>query len=162
MKQSFLLMALLFFGLISMNAQDGGDFEVGVGGGFGVSYANNPEGMSTDLLMAFNANISAEVYLSDYLGVKTKIIYDNKGYANGFIIDNNNGNMITDVDFKLSYITVPIMANFHFGKKKFRKWYVNVGPYIGFLVNAEETALGIDISEAFNTIDIGGTLGIGT
>jgi opacity protein-like surface antigen len=51
------------------------------------------------------------------------------------------------------------MANWHFGRK--RNWYLNFGPYAGFLLNAEETVGGVDVKEAFNTTDFGLALGIG-
>lgn len=53
---------------------------------------------------SFNAGVSGEYYFSDRWGLKAKLIYDSKGWSNGFI------NTVT-TDYKLNYITLPIMAN---------------------------------------------------
>lgn len=51
------------------------------------------------------------------------------------------------------------MANWHFGNK--RNWFLEFGPYVGFLLNAEESRFGTDVTDAFNTTDFGLALGIG-
>jgi opacity protein-like surface antigen len=51
------------------------------------------------------------------------------------------------------------MANWHFGSK--RNWYLNFGPYVGFLVDAEDSEFELDLKDAFNSIDFGLALGIG-
>jgi hypothetical protein len=83
------------------------------------------------------------------------LIYDQKGWDNGFFSASNSG--ITD--YKLDYLTIPVMANWHFGKT--RNWYLNFGPYVGILLNAKESAMGMDLKEVFNSTDIGFDAGIG-
>jgi hypothetical protein len=51
------------------------------------------------------------------------------------------------------------MANWHFGRT--RNWYLNFGPYVGFLLNAKETAGSTPLNEVFNTVDAGLDAGIG-
>lgn len=101
---------------------------------------------------SFNAGVSGEYYFSDRWGLKAKLIYDSKGWSNGFI------NTVT-TDYKLNYITLPIMANWHFGSN--RNWYLNFGPYVGFLVNAEDSELGLDLKDEFKSTDFGFAFGIG-
>ena len=74
-----------------------------------------------------------------------------------FITDENFNTVTTD--FKLNYVTLPIMANWHFGSN--RNWYLNFGPYVGFLVNAEESELGLDLKDGFKSTDFGFAFGIG-
>lgn len=91
-------------------------------------------------------------------GLKAKLVYDSKGWANGFIDDEEN-NSSTTTNFKLNYLSIPIMANWHFGSS--RNWYLNFGPYVGFLISAKDSALGMDVKEAFKSTDLGLALGIG-
>ena len=51
------------------------------------------------------------------------------------------------------------MANWHFGNKK--NWYLNFGPYVGFLLDAKETQFDTDLKDYFNSTDFGLALGIG-
>nr|WP_294775370.1 porin family protein [uncultured Flavobacterium sp.] len=63
------------------------------------------------------------------------------------------------MNFRLNYITIPVLASWHFGNN--RNWYLHFGPYFGFLMNAEETRYGADVSDGFNNNDFGLALGIG-
>jgi opacity protein-like surface antigen len=85
------------------------------------------------------------------------LIYDQKGWDNDYIEDTNGNVYPTDIN--LNYLTVPIMANWHFGNKK--NWYLNFGPYFGFLLDANETQFDSDVTDVFNTTDFGLALGIG-
>ena len=51
------------------------------------------------------------------------------------------------------------MANWHFSSN--RNWYLNFGPYIGFLVNVEDSELGLDLKDEFKSTDFGFAYGIG-
>lgn len=51
------------------------------------------------------------------------------------------------------------MANWHFGSK--RNWYLNFGPYAGFLLNAKEISMNTEVKEYFNSTDFGLALGVG-
>ena len=51
------------------------------------------------------------------------------------------------------------MANWHFGKT--RKWYLNFGPYAGFLLSAKASQYTGSVKEAFNSVDGGLAYGIG-
>nr|WP_321222684.1 porin family protein [uncultured Psychroserpens sp.] len=156
-----LLTIVLFASLcvINLNAQSSkGDIEFGPGLGF--NYASVVVGSgaenTTDTNTGFNISATGEYFFSDRWGIKAKLIYDQKGWGNGFFED-DNGSFTTD--YNLNYLTIPVMANWHFGST--RKWYLNFGPYLGVLLNAKEDRLGIDVKEAFNTTDVGLAFGIG-
>jgi hypothetical protein len=51
------------------------------------------------------------------------------------------------------------MANWHFGHT--RNWYLNFGPYVGFLLSAKETTNGSDLKPIMNSTDFGISTGIG-
>lgn len=158
MKKLLWLASISIFGILNGYSQDKGDIELGVGAGINLSNVSSYDGQNnTSYLTALNAGVSGEYYFSDRWGIKAKLIYENKGWADGFIsIENTNS---FESDFKLTYITLPIMANWHFGSK--RNWYLNFGPYAGFLLDAEDSELKIDLKDAFKSTDFGLALGIG-
>lgn len=135
-----------------------GDIEYSVGAGVSNStdvHSTSGASSSTDnYLTGFNAYASAEYYLSTRWGIKAKLVYDQKGWK-----DNSS----TD-KFHLNYLTVPVIANWHFGRT--RNWYLNFGPYAGFLLSNQlpadaESYYGIPPSKGINSIDGGLAFGIG-
>ncbi|MDB5137079.1 MAG: PorT family protein [Mucilaginibacter sp.] len=164
MKKLFTTL-LILTGIYSATfAQTKNTAEFGVNVGFNtarVSYSENSQ--TSDYTSGFNLGVSGEYYFSDRWGIKGKLIYDQKGWGNGYIsIDNgaNAGTVIDGVNFHLNYLTIPVMADWHFGRH--RNWYLNFGPYVGVLLNSKESSnSGVNISEAFNTTDFGLDLGVG-
>lgn len=157
-KKQILIMSAIIFGLIRLNAQDSGFFEVGANCGLSLStvYTANDKG-NINYRVTFNIGLSSEYYFSDRWGIKFKLISDNKGWTGGSIIDENNNRFTTDIE--LHYITIPVMANWHFSTN--RKWYLNLGPYMGVLTTANESKFGTDIKEQLNGLDYGLSYGIG-
>jgi outer membrane autotransporter protein len=76
-----------------------------------------------------------------------------------------DGDVGSFTNISADYITVPIMANWHFGKT--RNWYLNFGPYAGFLLDAKRsiTYAGVKYSGSmksrFNKVDGGVAYGVG-
>lgn len=158
MKKLLFIAMIALAGVSTANAQKTSGFELG--GNLGVNFSVVTEGdgqNSTDSFTSFNLGASGEYYFSDRWGLKMKLILDNKGWGNGFITDLSGGSTVTD--FKLTYLTVPVMANWHFGST--RKWYLHFGLYAGFLLNAEAEAIGLDVSDGLQSVDIGLAAGIG-
>jgi opacity protein-like surface antigen len=138
-------------------AQGKGDVEFGFNIGYNGASVSTPDG-NTDRIGGINAAAAADYYFSKSWSVKGKLIYDQKGWGKGFIENLNTGE-IFKTDYRLNYLTIPVTANWHFGNTK--NWYLNFGPYLGFLMNAKETRFGTDVKEAFNTSDFGLALAIG-
>ena len=157
MKKLLFIAMIALAGVSTANAQKESGFELGGNVGLNLAVVTDSDGQNaTDNITSFNLGASAEYYFSDRWGLKTKLILDNKGWGNGFITDING---TTTTDFKLTYLTVPVMANWHFGST--RKWYLHFGLYAGFLLNAEAEALNLDVSEGIQSVDIGLAAGIG-
>lgn len=137
-----LLVALPLF----LNAQNRGDVELGIGGGFNLVafYGGDAEGY--DFRNSFLGGITGEYYFSDELSLKTGLLYDSKGG----IGKNNN-------EFALDYLFIPLYANWHFGYDK--NWYLNFGPYFDLLLDAQEE--GNDIKDNVEPFDVGMGVGIG-
>lgn len=156
MKKIISAVLLLLLSSTSV-AQGKGDVEFGFNIGFNGASVSTPDG-NTDRIGGFNAAAATDYYFSKSWSVKGKLIYDQKGWAKGFIENLNTGETFK-TDYRLNYLTIPVTANWHFGNTK--NWYLNFGPYFGFLMNAEETRFGLDVKEAFNTSDFGLALAIG-
>jgi opacity protein-like surface antigen len=150
------LMVLLISHATYSQAQSG-DIELGFGIGPSFASVSDFDGQANaGTLTSFNMAASGEYYFSDRWGIKMKLIYDNKGWSDGFIEDETG---FFDTDYKLGYLTIPVMANWHFSKN--RNWYLNFGGYAGFLLSAKDTTLDTDLKESFSSTDFGLTAGIG-
>ncbi len=164
MKISFIVFLFSFFISFSTYSQTKGIVEYGVNIGYNSSTVSNSIDSATRG-NGLNLGVSIDYYFSKRWSIKGKLIYDQKGWDKGFIefydFDPNSegpsGSYTTNYD--LNYLTIPVMANWHFGRTK--NWYFNFGPYVGFLMSAKETRFGIDVKEAFNTTDFGLAFGIG-
>ena len=160
MKRLFIVVLLaLGFSSATFAQQSKGDVEFGFNLGYNYSTVSNSEGDSTDPGNGINLGASADYYFSDRWSIKGKMIYDQKGWNNGFVETYVPTYSYYTTDFNLNYLTILVMANWHFGSK--RNWYLNFGPYAGFLLSAEETAKSKDVKDSFNSTDFGLALGIG-
>lgn len=129
-----------------------GSIELGISGGLNTSTViiNDDNNDKPASRAGFNLGLSGDFYFSNRWSFKAKVAYEQKGW--------NNPSTYEDGNYHLNYVTVPLMANWHFGKT--RNWYLNFGPYIGFLTSATATNIG-DVKPAFKSTDLGLALGIG-
>ncbi|MES2485512.1 MAG: porin family protein [Bacteroidota bacterium] len=162
MKKTFYSLLAVLSLSVAAQAQTKGNIEMGINAGVnftsvsGTNYGywgSNTSESST----SFNVAASLDFYFSDRWSLKVKGIYDRKGWDSAYITLDDGQDYATNVD--MNYITVPVMANWHFGSK--RNWYLNFGPYVGFLTNAKETRFDTDLKDNFNTTDAGLAYGIG-
>lgn len=168
MKKLLFSIVIASIGLLNVHAQDKGSFEFGIAAGLNYSEVtliniNTDENITLNAGHLFRMNIgaSAEYYFSDMWGIKLKVIRDGKGFSDGIIFGDN---FQQNTDFELNYLSVPVMVNFHFGSR--RNWYANVGPYVGFLTDVDDSEnlgeeLGIDLKEGFKSTDVGLAFGVG-
>ena len=153
-----ILVALITFGISSnLSAQKKDDVEFGVNIGFNSSSVSDSQ-YSYDSSTGLNVGGSLDYYFSNTWSLKVKMIYDQKGWDNGEILNLDDGQYYP-TDYNLDYLTIPVMANWHFGNKK--EWYLNFGPYLGFLLSAKDTQFDADMKKFFNTTDFGLAAGIG-
>lgn len=155
MKKKIITVKLLIAFSVIGFAQKNGDVEFGINLGLNSSNVTS-EYLSSDTGTGVNLGFAADYFFSDSWSLKGKIIYDQKGWDNGYFDDGINE---FRTNYNLNYLTIPVMANWHFGKKK--NWNLNFGPYAGFLLSAEETAYNTNVKEFFNTNDFGLNIGIG-
>ncbi|HEY0299344.1 MAG TPA: porin family protein [Arachidicoccus sp.] len=159
MKRKLLAFAIIIFVCSKGFGQDKGNVEYGVGVGIGSSTVSDGDGNtnSSDRTV-FNAGISGDYYFSNRWSLKAKLQYDQKGWNNGYLNDLNSGNSYIE-NYHLNYLSVPVMANWHFGAT--RNWYLNFGPYIGFLLSAKTSPDNYDVKPLFHTVDGGIAFGVG-
>jgi opacity protein-like surface antigen len=158
--KKFFTTLLILSGIYSVSlAQTRNAFEAGFNVGYNSSsviYAQT--NVSAVYISGFNVGGYAEYYFSDRWSIKGKLNYEQKGWGDGFLIL-NDGSEIDGIDYHLNYITIPVMANWHFGRQ--RNWYLNFGPYVGILTSASESSNTTDVKSSFNSTDVGLALGIG-
>ena len=150
---SFLM--LLFTAFFSTsNAQVPIDF--GVKAGINVSnFAGTDDSpdFRTGLMVGVAADLSFPLLP---IGVETGLYYSQKGS------ELTVGDMTSAT--RLDYLEVPVLAKLSLGPPGPFSLHVLAGPYAGFNINAEEESVTgdtMDISEAVNSLDIGGTIGVG-
>lgn len=153
-----LLIALPLF----LNAQNKGDFELSIGGGpsLAVGYGGDADGLR--VRNASMWGVTGEYYFNERWGFKSGLIYDSKGAEADekllFIGSPPSGSFKDEV--KLDYLFIPLYANWHFGPN--RNCYLNFGPYVAFLLDAEMVSpLNFDVKDNVNSFDTGLGVGIG-
>ncbi|WP_285009302.1 porin family protein [Pedobacter faecalis] len=153
------LFAMLLCGAtyLTASSQEKGDFELGINSGLNLATVTSGSNTNTEYRTGVNVTVSGDYFFSDRWSIKAKAAYDQKGWNNGYISFDNGEAVPTNYQF--DYLTVPVMANWHFGKT--RNWYLNFGPYAGFLLSSKETAMGTDLKEISQSVDAGLALGIG-
>lgn len=148
MKKSIFTVVALF-ALTFANAQqrEKGDIELTPQIGF--SSSNYSGGDAGDL----NNPISGFAF-----GITGDYFFNNRWSIRSGLLSQKMGTDVLGFEDNLSYISIPINANWHFGST--RKWNLNFGPSFGFLTAAEGNN-GNDIKDFFNTTQIGLNVGIG-
>lgn len=156
MKKLLFITTLALANFLNVVAQEEGDFELGAHVGVNFSRVSAGNNATTNGTTGFNFAATGEYYFSEEWGIKAKLIYDQKGWGDGFLRNLDTGKEVI-ADYKLSYLTVPVMANWHFGSTA--KWYLNFGVYFGFLMDAKAGEQ--DVKTFIENTDIGLALGVG-
>ncbi len=113
--------------------------------------------------VGFQAGGFAEIKITDKFSVQPEVLYSAQGGKEKGDIENNGNVFSAEVDYKLAYINVPVMAKYYVADK----FNLEAGPQIGFLVSAKGkmSALGrseeVDMKDAYKSIDLGLNLGAG-
>lgn len=100
---------------------------------------------------SFNLGLSGDYFFSEAWSLRSGLILDNMGAEDSF------GN----ID-KLTYLTIPVNANWHFGRN--RNWFLNFGLTNAILVGSTgelEDGSEVEIKDFINSYDLGLNIGIG-
>lgn len=128
----------------------GGDTEfglfAGINSGFITENGFTPaDGTSTVYRIGFGAH--ADYYFSKTWSIRARVNYDTRGFKDD----------ATDAKLNANYLSIPIMANWHFGKRK--RWYLHFGPFIAFNLSADIE--GTDVKDQLDSTEFGSAIGIG-
>lgn len=150
-----LMAAFAVFGLSNVNAQDdsASKLKVTFGAKAGVNFATigGDDTGDTSSRTAFHIGGVAELAISEKFSVQPELLYSAQGAVEDF-----EG---VDVDVKLDYLNIPIMAKYYVADG----FSVEAGPQIGFLLSAEADGGGetVDLKDITNGIDFGVGIGAG-
>ena len=164
-KILFTTVAIMAFGL--MNAQ-----EVKYGAKVGLNLSNVTGDIEdtknkTGLLIGGYA----EIKVTDKFSVQPEISYSAQGTKAEDSYSDMYGSITIDLTQKLNYLNVPVMAKYYVDKK----FYLEAGPQIGFLLSAEQKAVAkgiyygesayetetVDNKSSLNSTDFGINIGLG-
>jgi hypothetical protein len=142
-------------------AADGRDLWFGVRGGPSIpnlSGGGNEVSEGYSSIVAPNFGLVADYFLTDHISIKMEADYSVQGG------ERNGLQPITQAlpglpalppgqylyaDFRnksvLDYIEIPVMAKYQGGVSKNWRYFVQAGPYIGFLLNAEQETRGTSL-----------------
>jgi hypothetical protein len=145
--KKIILVAMVVFGLTTAQAQqrEKGTIEIIPQIGYSISGFSGSDASDDGAISSLNFGFGADYYLNNRWSIRSGLHYQTMG---------------TDIDntiLGLSYLTIPLNANWHFGKT--RKWNLNFGPSVGFLTNAKSGD--VDVKDAYNNIQVGLNVGIG-
>ena len=87
--------------------------------------------------------LSFKYDINNRLALKTNLSYELKGNTRE-----------RDPDYRLNYITLPILLQLKFGKAPL--FYINIGPYLGYLLPVTSS-----IKYYYKPIDFGASMGVG-
>ncbi|MGV9004203.1 outer membrane beta-barrel protein [Flavobacterium sp.] len=90
-------------------------------------------------------------------GVAGDYFFNNRWSLHSGLLFQTMGTKVGSLKEELKYLTIPVNANWHFGST--RKWYLNFGPSVGFIMSAKSD--GVDVKEFTNSTQIGFNTGIG-
>lgn len=113
---------------------------------------------------AFNAGVFANIPISTNFRFQPEVVYSNQGGANSINTATPTGSVTTHYKSELNYINVPLMLQLQTTKGV----YVEVGPQVGYLLNAKNknTDAGssnseMDIKDQLKKWDVAASGGIG-
>ena len=155
MTKLHLVLCIALFSLLSVQAQEKGDVELGIVGGLNISSlsigGNND--LKSKSRIGAKFGLSTDFYFSDQLSLRARFLYDSKGgeieweeravlngdaySVEGYVLDIETTGTVQEkhaYTIKLNYFSLPIMANFHFGFSGPKNFNLNLGPYVAFLV----------------------------
>lgn len=154
---------LTLLGLVAFSTSALAQQEVRFGPKAGVNIANisGKDANDNKMLIGFHVGAFAEIKFNDKFAIQPEILYSSQGYKSEALRGSVHGGLwITDSNAKIDYINIPIMAKYYIVSKV----AIEVGPYVGFLVSAEEKTTVVskgsspivgNLKEQTSTVDFG-------
>ncbi len=152
--------AFLFCNTISLYAQN--DIRVGLKGGIS-AYKGNIDFSNVEMNTDYNSGILTGLFVNfsihHFISVQPELLYvqKNTGDINGLLNDSDT------VESAFSYIDLPVLLQLKFPVNQVFSPFITAGPYIGYLLEAEDTINGVteDVSEFMKDVHFGLLFGAG-
>ena len=164
MKKYFLLAIFLSSFVFDVSAQDNSTTSkkentiVGIKAGLNIANFVGDDAGDSKSLIGFNGGLFLEFKVTDKFFIQPELLYSIQGSNEDLVAEGFN----FDVTFKTKYINLPVMAKYYVANDL----QLEVGPYIGFLVDAEVKATfqgqsqTVDAKEFLKSNDFGINLGL--
>lgn len=147
MKKVLLVVVTTFvLGFANAQERSKGDVELTPIIGYASSNYYGEENLNNSTLSSVNFGANVDYFFNDRWSLRSGLLYQTMG-----------SKVTSYYTEKLSYLTIPVNANWHFGST--RKWNLNFGPNLGFLMAAD--AEGRNIKKLANGFQLGLAYGIG-
>jgi opacity protein-like surface antigen len=164
MTKITLLMLLIVAPLFSLFAQQN-RFEVGPLAGLNcTSLRGNGFSKYFDYHVSYTSGLSFQYNITKALSLHANIAYESKGCSGKDmkVVDAEGVSKGKHFfDFSYQYLTVPVMFRYSIGDHN--KFFVNAGPYMGYLLNYTEKLNDVEITRTtdMRKLDFGFSTGIG-
>ena len=138
--------ALLMVGTVSAQ-----NVNIGLKAGLNVYNINNNNNVEYDAKPGFHAGLIGHIHLARQFALQPEIVYSSQGAK----YDVSN----VETKLKRNYINVPVLFQYMFDNG-FR---LQVGPQVGFLINAENETnnTSVDVKDNLKGVDFGIGAGVG-
>jgi long-subunit fatty acid transport protein len=164
------IIAIVFFGFISINSMAQSNFSFGINAGATYSsFRGNPQIEAFNAGVDFLVGISLEYKLKERLSLIANINYDRKTASQSLyteIIENPDdpgfyGDM--KIKFKNQFISMPVMAKYKFGTDN--SFYLNGGLLISYMLKSQlwndYDDVNTDFTDNYKKLDFGLVFGLG-
>lgn len=124
---------------------------------YGAGYERNPRSgitIAATAVITFPASLPFELSV----GLDTGLYFTQKGFTDP------TSTKFTGIEVEFDYIEIPVLLKLNYRKENLLSPHIILGPYLGFLANAEnvrEDGDRSDLDEFTRTVDFGGMAGIG-
>ena len=140
------VVALFTMSIASAQLREKGAIEITPQIGYSsANYAGEDVGSLNDPISGVTFGVAGDYFFNDRWSIHSGLLFQTMGTKVGNLKE------------ELKYLTLPINANWHFGGT--RKWYLNFGPSVGFLMSAK--SVGVDVKDEINSPQLGLNYGIG-
>lgn len=160
--RKLILAAISVFGFALANAQE---TKFGLKGGMNIAnFSGDVEENSSKV--SFHVGGFAEIKISDKLSIQPELLYSEQGTKiDGFSTYLDYTEYTADINFRLSYINIPVMFKFYVDKS----FYFELGPQLGILTGAKTVTklsgfnqeVKQDMKDFFKSTDFGLNFGAG-
>lgn len=126
--------------VVSLKAQNNKfDFGLETGPSLGFGRGNPAfQGYSFPHRFGFSGGLFAQYNFPKIFSIRMDVLFARKGtiYERGFIDSQGNVIATSPAYCNYNYLMIPVLGHLHFGKKL--QFFVNAGPYLGYLIQETE------------------------